>query len=103
MEENSDETLKKPQFELKNEDFPALQSAAKPFGSGSVKNKKKSVKIMNQPSEIVNEPSEAISKPHGIMSGPSGAMNKPRGIASGPGGSMLPTIRTSMQVPLLFS
>lgn len=58
MEENSDQTPEespeKSEFQLKNEDFPVLQSTATPISSGQLKSEKKSARITNEPREITS-------------------------------------------------
>ncbi|VDK77464.1 unnamed protein product [Litomosoides sigmodontis] len=60
MEENSDQTpeeqLEKSEFQLKNEDFPVLQSTTTPRSS-QLKSEKKPVKIVHKPRESRSRPS----------------------------------------------
>ncbi|CAG9534739.1 unnamed protein product [Cercopithifilaria johnstoni] len=87
MEENSDQTSQespeKPEFHLKNEDFPTLQSTTR-----SRKSKKKSANIANKPSKIVDEPSGVTSEPNGITNEPGRIMKRSGGIINKPNAVM---------------
>ncbi|VIO93176.1 NOT2 / NOT3 / NOT5 family protein [Brugia malayi] len=92
MEQESEKSPRqsptKTDFQIRNEDFPTLQSTLSSRGKRRGKNKGKSRRITDNPSKTMGKPSETISEASRIMGEPSGIASESSKIMGEPSGTV---------------